>query len=1167
MFFSLAADLEDDAVVAASPAMINNLSNLRDHDVGLLGSATVFLGRGATFSVRKTRFPDSANVVLKSGVFFEAQKPETQSFMRLVNNIMLELRVLTHRPLRVHPNIVKLLQVSWEADPFIQNLKWPVLITELADLGTLQDFLENFKPLGWDLRISLTRDIVGGLAALHDNGVVHGDLKLSNVLVFSSPNMSTPRAKLSDFGGALLDNPDELTCPMCTPPWTAPEYDMFRTRAQLMKSDVYTLGLLLWQILLNESDPFQQIGAYDPELPREQQLSQIQLEKRSDNFFQRVSENLGACLEAAQFPLMRRVLKCCLQLAPENRDLEYVIDQLSIRRNPGVDESSESLQTRDESDDRDRETGMSETDVSYADDLALNKSRLSSEPGLSLGGLDFYGVTNSLSGEIVRAFEETANQDLNPVFKLEAIYVLVTIYLGYYDFGLVENREQALQSVLRSAYAGNTEHQAIVLRVHHAFGLDLPLGLLEFVKTWLLNTGATGSLTAMEDMAEFGFTSELSTASAALRTRYCGIGYEIFDYDEEAFQAIVNGTEDECKRYILDEINQAETPNSNLKEYHLRLVAAYGRVAPIDYLVSEHHAMINDKGAQGDTAILFAARSGHKAAILRLLELGADPRIPSYTGETALHWLCSFDDQDIEEVTMALLSRGADLEAQAEQFPPGDNRLNYSETEFVPGTPLHRAICRNKLQQTELLLRLGANVHAVSNEDADMSPLVLAVLLHYPDCVRACLLAPSLRVDQLLILPSGRSILTVALAGGSLHRLSIGRIIRHGNKREQRATETLDILLGTGISGHFHDLPGEQGRSTLQFAVRHPLVVVEWLLRHGCRCDLNRPYMGQDDATFVPHAVPYNEGSAATPNIEFRQAGRPPLFEAIHFNRPEMVQLLLDNNAEPIAHQGQPEETTALYHAAYACFENLQVLRRIHCLGVPIDQRYQYQETAFQCAVRNGCFTLASFLRDNGADVNILANCGMMWSCRLPVTLLGQTAVQNSSSSISRLIFLLDDGAPGDRVGVYVVPSLSHTVFHEMASLNGDSLDGLTISRALTICSEYFRPSSAIWNARSLPNYIEGSRDNSIEGCGGNTALHYAVMHANYETVWFILKECKGVDTTIQNDEGYSALDIAQIVVDGFEDAFVLRDVPMPRTKQHAIAESRRRNILRLLKE
>ena len=151
---------------------------------------------------------------------------------------------------------------------------------------------------------------------------------------------------------------------------------------------------------------------------------------------------------------------------------------------------------------------------------------------------------------------------------------------------------------------------------------------------------------------------------------------------------------------------------------------------------------------------------------------------------------------------------------------------------------------------------------------------------------------------------------------------------------------------------------------------------------------------------------------------------------------------------------------------------------------------------------------------------------------------------------------------------MYVVPSLNHTVFHELASLNGDSLDGLTISRALTICSEYFQPSPATCNVSALAHYNEdGSRDDSLEGYGGNTALHYAVLHANYETVWFLLKECEGVDTTLENDEGYSALDIARRVVEDFGDTFVARDIPMPRSRQYAIAESRRRNILKLLEE
>ena len=232
MFFSLAVEAEHAALEAADPALMNNLTSLRNHGVGLLGPISEFLGRGATFVVRKTLFPDSKNVVLKSAIPAEPTEQDERAIMKQVANMMLELRVLTHPPLMAHPNIVKLLCVSWEADAIVRYLKWPVLVVELADIGTLRDALDNFAPLSFELRLSLVMDVMRGLAALHDCGVVHGDLKSTNVLIFSVSDSSEMQAKLSDFGGALVDNPEERSCPMCTPPWTAPEYLTPRTRSE-----------------------------------------------------------------------------------------------------------------------------------------------------------------------------------------------------------------------------------------------------------------------------------------------------------------------------------------------------------------------------------------------------------------------------------------------------------------------------------------------------------------------------------------------------------------------------------------------------------------------------------------------------------------------------------------------------------------------------------------------------------------------------------------------------------------------------------------------------------------------------------------------------------------------------------------------------------------------
>jgi serine/threonine protein kinase len=57
------------------------------------------------------------------------------------------------------------------------------------------------------VRKTLCEDVPTVLLVLHQRGIVHGDLKLENSLVFSTNEEgSSCRVKLSDFGGALVDS-------------------------------------------------------------------------------------------------------------------------------------------------------------------------------------------------------------------------------------------------------------------------------------------------------------------------------------------------------------------------------------------------------------------------------------------------------------------------------------------------------------------------------------------------------------------------------------------------------------------------------------------------------------------------------------------------------------------------------------------------------------------------------------------------------------------------------------------------------------------------------------------------------------------------------------------------------------------------------------------------
>jgi ankyrin repeat protein len=514
-------------------------------------------------------------------------------------------------------------------------------------------------------------------------------------------------------------------------------------------------------------------------------------------------------------------------------------------------------------------------------------------------------------------------------------------------------------------------------------------------------------------------------------------------------------------------------------------------------------------------------------------------------GDTAMHWLCSFDEDDCDSVADELIRRGADINAQAGTFPI-HGRLEYAETEFVAGTPLHRAICRNKLRQVQKLLKLGADIHAPAGGDLDQTPIALAALLHYPHILEECLSSGNGSLSEKLLTPTGKSLLIPAIAGGSINRVSIGRLIRHGVHGVERAIQTLSLLCEAGAFGHLSDLPGMPGCTAIFYASRRQAHIVEWIIQNGARADIDRP--------------------SKWPNTEVHEDDEddmswPPLFEAILYGKSEVAQKLLDVGADAQVRQNDISPVTALYQCAEASFQDIAIAQELYKRGVRVDDGPPGHETPFQCAVRNGCYILAQFLRDMGANVNALSSSGLMWRSTREQTLLCLLARNNSPSSISGLQFLLDGTS---KVDILVEPSLNHTVFHILAMLDGDSQDGLSTTRALDLCKDYFEPTIEDLNIQSFPHE---HGDASVESGGGNTALHYAVIHANFPVVEFLLRKCTGMDTSIKNAYGMTALDLAALSYPDFEKGYKPRDVPKSPTRQLKAAMIVRDEIMRLLVE
>lgn len=120
------------------------------------------------------------------------------------------------------------------------------LVLEYMERGSLYSLLKNrATDLPWNpLRWQMAKDIVKGVAYLHEKNIVHRDLKSPNVLLDGQFH-----AKICDFGLSKikLKSTIKTVSPLVgTLRWIAPE--VIEGSGHSKESDVYTLGLVLWEL-------------------------------------------------------------------------------------------------------------------------------------------------------------------------------------------------------------------------------------------------------------------------------------------------------------------------------------------------------------------------------------------------------------------------------------------------------------------------------------------------------------------------------------------------------------------------------------------------------------------------------------------------------------------------------------------------------------------------------------------------------------------------------------------------------------------------------------------------------------------------------------------------------------------------------------------------------
>ena len=193
------------------------------------------LGRGGMGEVYR-----AADLMLAQTVALKFLPQEACQNTRLLERFHGEVRVAR---LVSHPNVCRVFDIGEvEGMPFISM--------EYVDGEDLASLLTRIGRLPGDKALEAARKLCAGLAAAHDRGVIHRDLKPQNIMINKRGDVV-----IMDFGlAAIADQLSGAEVRNGTPAYMSPE--QLKGAAVTSRSDLYALGLVLFELFTGKR-PFE----------------------------------------------------------------------------------------------------------------------------------------------------------------------------------------------------------------------------------------------------------------------------------------------------------------------------------------------------------------------------------------------------------------------------------------------------------------------------------------------------------------------------------------------------------------------------------------------------------------------------------------------------------------------------------------------------------------------------------------------------------------------------------------------------------------------------------------------------------------------------------------------------------------------------------------------
>ncbi|KKK13913.1 hypothetical protein P175DRAFT_0467267 [Aspergillus ochraceoroseus IBT 24754] len=208
---------KDDRMIKSSA---KDVAELKDFQLGDC------LGRGAFGSVyRALNWNTGETVAVKQIKLADLPKSELRV-------IMLEIDLLKNLD---HPNIVKY-------HGFVKSAETLNIILEYCENGSLHSIAKNFGRFPETLVGVYMSQVLHGLLYLHEQGVIHRDIKGANILTTKEGLV-----KLADFGVASRTTGLSESSVVGTPYWMAPE--VIELSGATTASDIWSLGCTVIELL------------------------------------------------------------------------------------------------------------------------------------------------------------------------------------------------------------------------------------------------------------------------------------------------------------------------------------------------------------------------------------------------------------------------------------------------------------------------------------------------------------------------------------------------------------------------------------------------------------------------------------------------------------------------------------------------------------------------------------------------------------------------------------------------------------------------------------------------------------------------------------------------------------------------------------------------------